>query len=88
MLTLFNLQFHLERANAEEFHEVYKGVVNEYKVSDSLWLIHESSNICLFELKYSDKIINMFCFLIFQEDLRSADFFDPDLFLGFVSEYG
>jgi len=23
--------FHLERANAEEFHEVYKGVVNEYK---------------------------------------------------------
>ncbi|EDO34502.1 predicted protein, partial [Nematostella vectensis] len=23
--------FHLERANAEEFHEVYKGVVNEYE---------------------------------------------------------
>ncbi|KAL9963445.1 hypothetical protein ACROYT_G026956 [Oculina patagonica] len=23
--------FHLERANAEEFHDVYKGVVNEYK---------------------------------------------------------
>ena len=25
-------QFHLERANAEEFYEVYKGVVNEYQV--------------------------------------------------------
>ena len=25
--------FHLEKANAEEFFEVYKGVVNEYSVS-------------------------------------------------------
>lgn len=36
MFTIFNLQFHLERANAEEFHEVYKGVVNEYKVRDTV----------------------------------------------------
>ena len=24
--------FHLEKANAEEFHEIYKGVLNEYSV--------------------------------------------------------
>ena len=27
--------FHLEKANAEEFLEVYKGVVNEYSVRRS-----------------------------------------------------
>ena len=30
---ILKLKFHVERANAEEFHEVYKGVVNDYKVS-------------------------------------------------------
>lgn len=29
----FSLQFNMDRANAEEFFEVYKGVVTEYTVS-------------------------------------------------------
>ena len=29
--------FHLEKANAEEFLEVYKGVVSEYSVRRSFW---------------------------------------------------
>ena len=32
----FNIEalqsFHLEKVNAEEFYEIYKGVVNEYQV--------------------------------------------------------
>lgn len=33
LLFFFSLQFNLDKVNAEEFLEVYKGVVHEYPVS-------------------------------------------------------
>ncbi len=35
---LFSFQFSLDKVNAEEFLEVYKGVVHEYPVINSYFL--------------------------------------------------
>jgi hypothetical protein len=36
ILIYFSFQFSLDKVNAEEFLEVYKGVVHEYPVNNSL----------------------------------------------------
>lgn len=47
------LQFNLGRANAEEFFEVYKGVVSEYPVSVRLPELQEQKASCSAELAAS-----------------------------------
>ena len=42
--------FRLEKANAEEFYEIYKGVVNEYSVSVLLFVEVPKSCFCLFHM--------------------------------------
>ena len=55
MTNVFFSQFNVDRANAEEFYEVYKGVVIEYPVSINTTLLchhskclHHSSVSCYF----------------------------------------
>lgn len=65
---IFTLQFNVDRANAEEFFEVYKGVVKEYSVSINttlLCIIVSSCIMVLFHsitqtlLQRSDKILTV-----------------------------
>ena len=47
--------FHMEKANAEEFFEVYKGVVAEYKVNKLGYSqISFPSQLCPFEVKWNN----------------------------------
>ena len=59
---IFKLQFHLERANAEEFHEVYKGVVNEYKVGTNVRIRNSlpEINISIFQQFFLKKFKKKF----------------------------
>lgn len=59
---IFKLQFHLERANAEEFHEVYKGVVNEYKVGTNVRIMNNlpEINISIFQQIFVKKFKKKF----------------------------
>ena len=65
MSNIFFSQFNVDRANAEEFYEVYKGVVTEYPVSiHTAFKLHTCTIVvslnCYFYLsKYKDHLI--FC---------------------------
>lgn len=44
MTDVFYSQFNVDRANAEEFYEVYKGVVTEYPVSKNATVLEVTAS--------------------------------------------